>query len=236
MVAYLLKKNKIAKTAIIITLAWLFVISTPWLPQALLSSLEDRYSPARLQLEETIQATVSDSTVHILVLGSGYSSDSRLPYLGQLNSSGIARLTEGIRLHNLLPNSILIFSGYNGRQPIPQAEAGAFAAKELGVPAQAILTIPEPWNTRNEAIEYYKRFGARYKLYLITDAAHMPRSMMHFSKAGLQPIPAPANFILKKNNIAKGLGYYFPASENIRFMEIVFHEYLGMLWAKMGGD
>ena len=29
---------------------------------------------------------------------------------------------------------------------------------------------------------------------------------------------------------------YFPSSGNIRFMEIAFQEYLGMLWAKIGGN
>jgi len=236
LVAYLLKKKKAAKIFLISSIAWLLLISTPWLPQALLSTLEDRYPPVQLQLEATIQATVSDSSVHILVLGSGYASDARLPYLGQLNSSGLARLNEGIRLHNQLPNSILIFSGYKGLQPVPQAEAGAFAAKELGIPAQVILTIPEPWNTRNEALEYDKRFGKLHKLYLITDAAHMPRAMMHFQNAGLQPIPAPTNFMIKKNKVAKKYYQYFPSSENVKYMEIVFHEYLGLVWAKMGGD
>lgn len=236
MVAHLLKKNKVAKIFSISSIAWLLLISTPWLPNTLISTLEDRYSPVDLSLEATIQATLSDSAIHILVLGSGYNSDTRLPYLGQLNSSGLARLIEGIRLHNLLPNSKLIFSGYKDQQPISQAQAGVLAAKELGIPSQAILTIPEPWNTRNEALEYYKRFGAAHKLYLVTEAAHMPRAMMHFRKAGLKPIPAPTNFMIRKNHIAKSLDYYFPASENIKFMEIVFHEYLGMLWAKMGGN
>jgi uncharacterized SAM-binding protein YcdF (DUF218 family) len=236
MACYLLKKNKIAKTITILSVAWLMIISTPLLPKALLSTLEDRYPPVLIPLEATIQATLSDSSVHILVLGSGYTNDTRLPYLGQLNSSGLGRLNEGIRLHNQLPKSMLIFSGYKGDQPIPQAEAGAFAAKELGIPSQSILTIPEPWNTRNEALEYYKRFGKSHKLYLVTDAAHMPRAMLHFRNAGLQPIAAPTNFMIKKNKVVKKYYQYFPSSENIKFMEIVFHEYLGMMWAKLGGD
>ena len=235
-IAYLLKKKKIAKIFSISSIAWLLLISTPWLPQALLSKLEDRCPPVLIPLEATIQATLSDSSVHILILGSGYTSDNRLPYIGQLYPSGLARLNEGIRLHNQLPNSILIFSGDKGLQQITQAEAGAFAAKELGIPSQVIRTVPEPWNTRNEALEYYKRFGKLHKLYLITDAAHMPRATMHFQNTGLQPIAAPTNFLIKKNKLAKQYYQYFPSSDNIKFMEIVFHEYLGLMWAKLGGD
>ena len=59
---------------------------------------------------------------------------------------------------------------------------------------------------------------------------------MHFRNAGLQPIPAPTNFIIRKNNIPGSYAYYFPSSGNIRNMEIVIQEYLGMVWAKMGGN
>lgn len=236
LIAYSLKKHKTAKIFSVISIAWLLLISTSWIPQALLSSLEDRYTPVLIPLETTNKSTLSDTSVHILVLGSGYSSDIRLPYLGQLYPSGVIRLSEGIRLHNLIPNSVLIFSGYKGDQPIPQAEAGAFAAKELGIPANVIRTIPLSWNTRNEALEYFKRFGKLHKLYLVTDASHMSRAMMHFQNVGLKPIPVPTNFMIKKNSIAKGFYYYLPRSESIKFMEIVFHEYLGILWAKLGGD
>jgi len=64
----------------------------------------------------------------------------------------------------------------------------------------------------------------------------MPRAVMHFRKAGLNPIPAPTNFIIRKNNIPGSYTDYFPSSGNIRNMEIVIQEYLGMLWAKIGGN
>jgi len=64
----------------------------------------------------------------------------------------------------------------------------------------------------------------------------MPRAVMHFRNAGLNPIAAPTNFNIRKNNISGSYTDYFPSPGNIRFMEIVFQEYLGMLWAKMGGD
>ena len=177
-----------------------------------------------------------DSIVHILVLGSGYGTDDRLSYSGQLYSSGLARLVEGIRLYNLMHVNRLIYTGYADRQPLPQAKISAFAAQGLGIDSTVIDTLCSPWNTRNEAEEYLKRFGKSCKLYLVTDAAHMPRAIMHFRNAGLKPIPAPANFMIRKNSIHRIYSDYFPGSYNIRFMEIVFQEYLGMLWATMRGN
>ena len=166
-----------------------------------MSTLENQYPPVQLTAEKGDQVSAQDSIVHLLVLGSGYETDDRLSYCGQLNLTGLARLAEGIRLQRLLPASKLIFSGYAGTQPLPQAEVSALAAQELGIDSTVICTICEPWNTKTEAEGYLKRFGTIGRLYLVTDAAHMSRAVMHFSNAGLQPIPAPTNFIIRKNNI-----------------------------------
>ena len=230
------RKNTIARWFLGSSLLWFFLISTPFLPKALLATLENQYPPVQLTVEKGDQVSAQDSIVHILVLGSGYETDDRLSFCGQLNLSGLARLAEGIRLQSLLPASKLIFSGYAGPQPLPQAEVTALAAQELGIDSAVILTICEPWNTRTEAEEYLKRFGIGGRLYLVTDAAHMQRAIMHFRKMGLNPIPAPTNFIIRKNNIPHSYTYYFPSSQNIRNMEIVIQEYLGMIWAKIGGD
>lgn len=235
-VFYLAGKKKIARWLFGFSIIWILLISTPFLPKRMLTMLENQYPPIQLPIEKVHQAYAQDSVVHILVLGSGYETDDRLPYSSQLYSSGLARLVESIRLYRLIPSSRLIFSGYAGSQPLPQAKISAMAAQELGIDSTVIYTICKPWNTKNEAAEYLKRFGKTYKLYLITDAAHMPRAIRHFRNAGLKPIPAPANFMIRKNSIPRSYTEYFPGSHNIRFMEIVFQEYLGMLWATMGGD
>ena len=94
------------------------------------------------------------------------------------------------------------------------------------------------YNSVNDLMLSLKKKASVYTPtpHIITDAAQMLRAVMHFRNAGLQPIPAPTNFIIRKNNIPHSYTYYFPSSGNIRNMEIVIQEYLGMLWAKMGGD
>ncbi|MCK9414436.1 MAG: YdcF family protein [Prolixibacteraceae bacterium] len=229
-------KKKMARFLLGFSLLWFFLISTPFLPYRLMISLENRYPPIQISGKTGERITSKDTMVHILVLGSGYQTDDRLSYSAQLNSAGLARLAEGIRLHRLHPGSKLIFSGYKGNQPLPQAVVISIAARELGVDSLFTATITEPWNTKSEAAEYFKRFGTSYKIYLVTDASHMPRAVRHFRNAGLNPIPSPANFNIRKNSLSGSYLKYFPSSDNIRFMEIVFQEYLGMLWAKMGGN
>ena len=236
LVFYRMGNKRIAKWVLGLSLFWFLLISTPFVPKFLLATLENQNPPVQLVLEREIQVTSQDSMVHILVLGSGYQTDDRLSYCSQLNNSGLARLTEGMRLQRLMPGSMLIFSGHAGIQPLPEAVVSSLAAQELGINQNKIATNSEPWNTKSEAIEYFKLYGTIYKLYLVTDAAHMPRALMHFRHVGLKPIPAPTNFNIRLNNIPKNYTDYFPSSGNIRYMEIVFQEYLGVLWTKMGGN
>ena len=201
-----------------------------------MATLENQYPPVQVLMDNKYSSSSHDSIVNILILGSGYETDDRLSYSAQLSHSALARMAEGIRLQRLIPSSKIIFSGYANFQPLPMAKVSALAAQELGIDSSVIQTICEPWNTKTEAEEYFKRFGTEPKLYLVTDAAHIPRAVMHFRRAGLNPIPAPTNFNIKKNNIPKRYTDYFPSSVNIKLMEIASTEYLGMLWAKIGGD
>jgi len=236
LVFYLAQKKKIARWFLGVSLVWLLLISTPFLPKILLGTLENQYPPIQLSEIKSVHTIAKDSMIHILILGSGYVTDDRLSYCGQLNTSGLSRLTEGIRLHRLIPESKLIFSGYAGNQKLSQALVSALAAQELGIDSAVTSTINESWNTKTEVEEYKNHFGTANKFFLVTDAAHMPRAIMQFRLAGFIPIPAPTNFNIKKNNIPVGFTDYLPSTGNIRYMEIVFHEYLGMLWAKMGGN
>lgn len=231
---WVLRKKKLMRWSMALSLLWFLLIATPFLPNHMLNKLESSYTP--LSFQHSLFLQPADSNIHILVLGAGYATDERLSHTAMLSSSGLARLTEGIRLSRLLPNATLIFSGYSDRQTLPQAEMGARAAIELGINPARIQTIPQPWNTKDEARHYYERYGTGQPLILITDAAHMTRAMYHFKKAGLNPIPAPCNLRIKKNDIPKTLSYYLPSSQNITYTEILFHEYLGLLWAKLGGD
>jgi uncharacterized SAM-binding protein YcdF (DUF218 family) len=219
-----------------VAFVWFLVISTPFVPEYFLSKLENKFPPVTLNSARADLGSSKDSIVHLLVLGGGYETDDRLSYISQLGLNSLGRLTEGIRLHHLLPGSILIFSGYGDNQPVSNAEVSKLAVYDLGIDSTSIRTISEPWNTKAEAAEYLKRFGTTGRLFLVTDASHMPRAMMHFRNAGLQPIAAPTNFYIKRNNIPKRFSHYFPSSGSICNMEIVFNEYLGMLWGKMGGN
>ena len=62
------------------------------------------------------------------MLGRGHTSDPRLPATGQIPYSGLARLVEGIRIYNLLPEYRLILSGGDVFDLVPEAKTMAEVA------------------------------------------------------------------------------------------------------------
>lgn len=224
---FLLNKSRITKYIFSIALFWLLLICTPFIPDFLILKLENQYEvfkPDNLQNQK--------SSPHILILGSSYVHNPKLPANSQLSNVSVSRLVEGIRLHKQLPGSFLITSGLKLKNSKSEAELCAETAILLGVDATKIKMLVNSENTLGEANTYINTFGKTSQLILVTSAAHMPRAMYLFQKAGLNPIPAPTNFLIK-NSGNKGFWFWLPHSQKIHQMETAIYEHIGLLWYKI---
>ena len=221
------KKDKSARIIISIAIGWFLVISTSFIPKLLVSNLENRYKVFSLQ-----SLAGNSKPVNILVLGAGFSDDDRFPPNNNLSETALARLCEGIRIHRLIPGSTLITSAKGWEVEISQAEVTAQAAVVLGVDSAHIKMQKKPENTQQEAEQYKQLFGDSAQLILVTSATHMPRAMYLFQKEGLHPIAAPANHQIKIGK-HKRFWDWLPSIGNIIRMEFAFHEYIGLVWAKV---
>lgn len=226
-----IKRSKaIARAFIGCATAWLLAVSTPFFPNLLVRGLEDRYAPFAV---ESLRG--SDLPVHILVLGGGHTSDERFPANDQLSSGALERLVEGVRIHRMIPGSLLITSGYAGQQGKAQALVLARTAELLGVDPADLRTIPTPRTTATEAADYKTAFGDKARLVLVTSAIHMPRAMMLFRRAGLGPVAAPTGHLVKRSPRLDPW-FWLPSAENIGKTEAAMHEYGGLFWCKLGGS
>lgn len=229
-VFYLRRRRISSRVFAIFSIIWLLAISTPLLPDLLISYLEDRYpvfNPERF--------IAIERPVHIVVLGGGHVNDDRLPANDRLSPTAMVRLSEAIRIHRNLPGSIIITSGWSASGKVPQAEVLAETALLLGVDDSYIKKQSLPENTRMEASEYHRLFGDNAQIILVTSAVHMRRAIYAFQEEGLDPVPAPANHLIKKDeNYNPWIG--IPSSGNIRKMESAVHEYAGFLWYKLTGN
>jgi uncharacterized SAM-binding protein YcdF (DUF218 family) len=121
----------------------------------------------------------------IVVLGAGASPD------GVLTDSSLARLVSGIVLfrRGLAPRLVLLGPG----QGLTEAEVRATLARDLGVPADALLVEPRGRTTRQEAALVAQRMrevGGR-RILLVTGTHHMERSRRLFEREGLDVVAAP---------------------------------------------
>jgi uncharacterized SAM-binding protein YcdF (DUF218 family) len=226
-----LNRKRTARVLLWILGLWILVITTSPLPKWLVKSLESQYH----QVSETLLKGLTDSC-NIIVLGVNYSDDKNLSPNNQLSTTALGRLVEGIRIQRIVPGSKLILSGSGSgvHSELTQALVLYRTAIMLGVDSVSMSMLPLPVNTSTEAKEYVKKFGKSGNLILVTCAVHMPRAVMLFKKAGVNPIPAPTNFILTRGT-HKYRWRWIPSSENIKKMEIAIHEYAGFVWAWLGG-
>jgi len=227
-VGYLMKKKRVVRSCTVSAIVWLGLITTGWLPGAMIGSLERTY-PAIL----TIDTTKSTLPVYIMVLGAGHSDDPSLPANSKLSANVLGRLIEGIRLYHAIPGSKLIFSGDKGELTESQTVILEQTAGFLGVSHGDIYQFTTTKNTADEAATFRSTFGNQNKLYVVTNAAHMPRAMYLFRQEGINATAAPANYMCKKGSVSHPFASFIPQSGNLFIMEAAIHEYFGLLWAKL---
>ena len=197
---------------------WLALLSYAPFSALLLSPLENAYPKWQ---------SGSAEAAYIHVLGYGHDSDEALPLSSQPHPTSLVRTVEGVMVYRQNKNAKIIFSGYGGDDALSDAAQNARVAVALGVNPEDIIVLEAPRDTAEEAAAAEKIAGGK-KIVLVTSAAHMPRAMALFERAGLAATAAPTDFRAKHS---KWLTW--PSSNGLKQSEIAFHEYLGILWMRI---
>jgi uncharacterized SAM-binding protein YcdF (DUF218 family) len=218
-------RSRATIVCVVAALCWCYVTSIVPVGNALLQPLESRHAP----IDESRGMPEVD---YIVVLGSGYSPRAGLPVTSALDSEGLVRIVEGVRLWHKLPHSKLIVSG--GAHPGRVAPAIGYArlARELSVPEASIQVLGGSLDTGDEASNIAALLGdARFLL--VTSAFHMPRAMQLMEQAGARPIAAPAGH-RGGRPFSGDWRDWVPASTGLNKTERALHEYLGSVAAAAG--
>jgi uncharacterized SAM-binding protein YcdF (DUF218 family) len=203
---------------------WILLVSSSPFPQWIVNSLEKKYQAfSKVHYELKLP-------VYILVLGGGHSHDPDMPASMKLSRNASVRLMEGLRIYRQIDGSKLVGSGSSLSKRTTLAETQSIAAIELGVESDDTLQNREPKNTSEEILAYKKRFGEDGTLILVTSAIHMPRAMTLCKKYGLEAIPAPTEFYLKRDD-QKSFYDFKPSVRKMEMMESALHEYAGLVKA-----
>lgn len=224
------KKQKTAKTFIIIGIILLVVSSFKFTAESMLRPIESKYPV--FSSEAILNNRIKPE--FIVVLGGGHVSNNELPLLSQISGASLVRLIEGIRLQREIRGSKLLLSGGKVFDTVSDAEIMSEIAKGIGVKEEDII-IEYVSRDTNEQAKLIKSIVGDKMFVLVTSASHMPRSMALFEKAGMNPIPASiGHLVVKSDKISPGL--FFPSSGNLEKTETAVYESLGLIWAKLRGQ
>lgn len=186
----------------------------------LMEGLEDRY--ATLADPAVIERPVD----YIVVLAAYGEVDERAPPGNQVNRASIFRLLEAMRLHQARPEAIVVLTG---REEVPALMRESLLV--MGMPADRVMLESESRNTHDSAVHLRDRLEDR-QFILVTSAGHMARSVRAFEKQGLQPIPAPTDFLSRRQ---LRLSSWLPTPGHLGISDQAMHEYLGMAWYRLRG-
>ncbi|GAB2664741.1 envelope biogenesis factor ElyC [Vibrio panuliri] len=213
------RKQKTGCFVVLFSFVGIFLISFQPVASRLLMPLERQYT-AFLPVDKSID--------YVMVLGSGHVVDDQIPPTSELSRTALMRLSEGIRIMRIYPGSKLILSGYSGGTEVSNARMMAKVALALGVSKSDIILLETAKDTWEEARQA-AAFVQRKELILVTSASHMGRALNEFHSAGLNPYPAPTNY-LAQTEIHQFWSKYTPKAIYLEQTERYWHETLGRIW------
>lgn len=221
------KKHQYSFHCLVMSTSLLILFSLPIVSKNLMAPLENNYlaySPSNEKID------------YIIVLGGYHVSNEKLPATMQLASYSLERLVEAIRIANLHPEATIIMSGGKANNPESNAQKMKEAAVLLGMQADRIKTEIRPRDTQEEA-ELIAPIVKNKNAILITNADHMLRSVNYFKTQGVNVIPAPASFWVKRDSKDHKLEFYSitPNSRSFHQTTTFWYETLGLAWQWLKG-
>ncbi|MCO6452389.1 MAG: YdcF family protein [Caldilineales bacterium] len=228
---FLRKYGRWQTVVIVLALLLLWAGSSRWVSFALIRSLEQQYLP-----KDELPAVDA-----IVVLGGGTRSADHPRPTAEISEAGDRLIYASWLYHQgKAPHILVTGGGIDWLQPVSNESNEMLELLEMmGVPAEAVWLEPDARNTYENAI--YARDILQEKgvedFLLVTSATHMPRSMRIFQKQGLEPIPAPTDFLvtqadwdfLRTADLRSQLVFALPNDMFLYWTSLALKEYVGTM-------
>jgi len=187
---------------------------------------------------ETSYPPLKDKTVHadaIVVLTGGVSDLSRLGLEPEPSDISLERLVKGVMLYRSLRRPLIIAGGSGSliHSEIPEADAMARAAVDLGVLEQDIVVENKSRNTL-ESAKAVRGLLKGNRIILVTSAFHMKRSVALFKKQGFDVVPAPTGYLALNRPVSRYS--YIPSAVGLSTSSIALSEHISFAWYSAIGD
>jgi uncharacterized SAM-binding protein YcdF (DUF218 family) len=219
-----LARRRLSRAAIRIGIAVeivLLALSTPLGANALVA-----WQESRAPLPDACAAPQPNT---IVVLSGGIRRDAAdARDFATLNVASLQRTIAGADLARRTPDAQLVLAGgprIGGQSDVSQAAVMATIAEGFGVPATSIRAeslSTTTWEnaTRVRALDP----PLPQRIWLVTSATHMPRSLLAFRAAGFEPCSYPAD---RRASPFDGPADLLPSAGAIANTDAVLHEWVG---------
>lgn len=216
------KRPFIARALLITAFAALWVLSTPYVADALMHRLEG--APYSTDTRKPL----ADA---IVVLGGGTYFNA--PEYGgdTVSHETLERLRFAAKLHRETGKPILVSGGMPfGNSASEGQQMRQVLEQEFNVPVKWVEG--ESDNTLENAHLSYKvlKESGIVRIYLVTHAWHMPRSVQAFQSAGFLVVTAPTAYTTRYRT---NLLTFLPSARALLDSRWFMHEMIGMLWYQL---
>lgn len=206
---------------------WIYVTSTPLFSNSLMLNLEQRYP--------IVQPKQSDRSADnlIVVLASGRIRNTIGGNHASLDEAGWNRTLAAIELWRQIGGSLLFNGGPTTRNGRSVADRMAELARATGVPNSAITVDGRARNTYENLLNTVSAIKrGQHRVWLVTSATHLPRSMAVADHLGINATAFPCDF---RGNTELGWRAWLPNHLGLKDSERVLHELLGRIYYRLRG-
>ena len=213
---------RLGRTLLIGSLALLWLCSTPYFAASMLRLLEGQIKPVDVQTQP------ADA---IVVLGGGTYFHAPEYGADTVSEPALVRLRYAAKLQRETGKPVLVTGGKPlGNDTSEAQQMKSVLEQEFKVPAR--WTEDASDNTLENARRSYQllqKIGIK-RIYLVTHAWHMPRSILAFQSAGFDVVPAPTAFT---THYQISLLSFIPDAGGLSRSVIFMHEIIGLLWYRL---
>ncbi|UKS24366.1 YdcF family protein [Paenibacillus sp. HWE-109] len=221
------KKEYISTLLVGLAAVLLAVCSMPSFSNALLNSIESRYSPP---------AQVSGDVLVMLTGGATLDTADPLTHgEGYLTANTAARVLTVAELYRSTKLPILLSGGQVFSDTGNESQIAKRHLLALGIPETAIYMDDTSRNTEENAqhtLALLTKNGWKQPV-LITSAFHMARSVKQFQKLKMAVIPYPTDYISQQKQELT-FSKFVPSSSGLAVTGIALKEFLGLFAARNG--
>ncbi len=229
MIIVFTNKQKIGKVLITVGVIFLYIFSNKYFSNSLLNLLEYRYPPL---CTDSGTCGDIDGVRYIVVLDSSLIHDKVIHVEKQMLYLNLSNLIEGIRLYKKINNAELLLLRVSTKYTkIIDTKLMSNIARSSD--NTNIRTKDDFQNTYDVAL-FLKQTLNDTKFILVASASHIPRTVGLLKGLSMNPIPAPANYLVLPNDgfhIKKML----PDSQSLTICMVALHEYFGLVKDKIFG-